>query len=330
MSEGIDKALALEKLRYDEELRQAKENGEDLQLVEEMHQQKIAEIRKKYREMEAKAREEENKSNRKLNTTSGNEALARAKKEDDDRKKAAQDRIKEEKQLVDEIIKINQQASQAKLRLLDAEVAARQSSFDAIAKAGTRNAEFERRQLAEAQQKRLEEQQKAARKEEALKLIQSYYTFLEQRAKENPDTASGRAFADVSKAVAISKAVETLAGFETGGYTGDVGTKEVAGVVHGKEFVLDAPTTQKLGLQGKDMSDFNRMIMSGNLFKSEPLKPIQDDSMLNELKETNKILKSIPHTTFDFDRYGNIIQNIDKGTLRQTIINERKGKRLSK
>jgi hypothetical protein len=323
MSEGIDKALALEKLRYDEELRQAKENGEDLQLVEEIHEQKIAEIRKKYA-LQAE------KSNRKLNTTAGNEALARAKKEDDDRKKAAQQKIKEEKQLVDEIIKLNQQANQEKLRLLDAEVAARQSSFDAIAKAGTRNAEFERRQLAEAQQKRLEEQQKIARKEEALKLIQSYYTFLEQRAKENPDTASGQAFADVSKAVAISKAVETLAGFETGGYTGDVGTKEVAGVVHGKEFVLDAPTTQKLGLQGKDMSDFNRMIMSGNLFKNEPLKPIQDDRLLSAVEETNQILKRIPHTTFDFDRYGNIIQNIDKGTLRQTIVNERKSKRLSK
>jgi hypothetical protein len=104
----------------------------------------------------------------------------------------------------------------------------------------------------------------------------------------------------------------------------------VAGVVHGKEFVLDAPTTQKLGLQGKDMTDFNRMLMSGNLFKSEPLKAIQDDRLLSAVEETNQILKRIPHTTFDFDRYGNIIQNIDKGTLRQTIINERKSKRFSK
>lgn len=37
-------------------------------------------------------------------------------------------------------------------------------------------------------------------------------------------------------------------GFEQGGYTGNMGTKEVAGVVHGREFVFDAKSTARLGV----------------------------------------------------------------------------------
>lgn len=36
-----------------------------------------------------------------------------------------------------------------------------------------------------------------------------------------------------------------LAGFESGGYTGDVGTKDVAGVVHGQEYVVNAKNTRE-------------------------------------------------------------------------------------
>lgn len=37
-------------------------------------------------------------------------------------------------------------------------------------------------------------------------------------------------------------------GYKSGGYTGDGGTSAPAGVVHGKEFVVDAPNTARLGL----------------------------------------------------------------------------------
>lgn len=50
-------------------------------------------------------------------------------------------------------------------------------------------------------------------------------------------------------ATGLTLALESLAnaamsGFETGGYTGDGGTKEVAGVVHGQEYVLNAQATR--------------------------------------------------------------------------------------
>lgn len=39
-----------------------------------------------------------------------------------------------------------------------------------------------------------------------------------------------------------------MAGFEKGGYTGNMGTKDVAGVVHGQEFVFDAASTARIGV----------------------------------------------------------------------------------
>lgn len=61
------------------------------------------------------------------------------------------------------------------------------------------------------------------------------------------------AFRVIAAAAAIGAAVATVSstvraannGFETGGYTGDMGTKQVAGHVHGREFVFNAPTTAK-------------------------------------------------------------------------------------
>lgn len=48
--------------------------------------------------------------------------------------------------------------------------------------------------------------------------------------------------------------------FKKGGYTGDVGRDDVAGVVHGREFVIDAETTKQLGLRGKDMKYFRQRL----------------------------------------------------------------------
>ena len=36
--------------------------------------------------------------------------------------------------------------------------------------------------------------------------------------------------------------------FATGGYTGNVGTSQIAGVVHGQEYVLNAKATKRIGV----------------------------------------------------------------------------------
>ena len=55
-------------------------------------------------------------------------------------------------------------------------------------------------------------------------------------------TAAAIGLAAVVAALALSK------GFRTGGYTGDGGVDDVAGVVHGKEFVFDASSTSRIGV----------------------------------------------------------------------------------
>jgi len=46
----------------------------------------------------------------------------------------------------------------------------------------------------------------------------------------------------------IGNSFISMFGLEKGGFTGNVGTKEPAGIVHGGEFVFSAPTVKKLGL----------------------------------------------------------------------------------
>ncbi len=45
---------------------------------------------------------------------------------------------------------------------------------------------------------------------------------------------------------------QTLSGFATGGYTGNIGTSQVAGVVHGQEYVLNAKATKRIGTSTLD------------------------------------------------------------------------------
>lgn len=49
-------------------------------------------------------------------------------------------------------------------------------------------------------------------------------------------------------ATVTAASASSLAGFQTGGYTGNGGVSEIAGVVHGKEYVFDAAATKRIGL----------------------------------------------------------------------------------
>lgn len=49
----------------------------------------------------------------------------------------------------------------------------------------------------------------------------------------------------IASTVALTKGLSMISGFKTGGFTGNVGVNEVAGLVHGKEFVMNANATDK-------------------------------------------------------------------------------------
>lgn len=53
------------------------------------------------------------------------------------------------------------------------------------------------------------------------------------------------AMAGITATTALTEgiALASMAGFQSGGYTGDIGTSDVAGVVHGREFVVNARAT---------------------------------------------------------------------------------------
>jgi len=64
--------------------------------------------------------------------------------------------------------------------------------------------------------------------------------------------AAGEVHANVAQAMGFATAGmivgQTVAGFQQGGYTGSMGVSDVAGVVHGREYVFDAAATSRIGV----------------------------------------------------------------------------------
>jgi len=59
---------------------------------------------------------------------------------------------------------------------------------------------------------------------------------------------SGGAASSTSTGFDTGAFAASLPGFATGGFTGGGGTNDIAGVVHGKEFVFDAASTRSIGV----------------------------------------------------------------------------------
>ncbi|MGN7445474.1 tail tape measure protein, partial [Pseudomonas lactis] len=52
----------------------------------------------------------------------------------------------------------------------------------------------------------------------------------------------------LASAVGMTAMAGAMGGFQEGGYTGNIGVTQVAGVVHGKEYVFDAEATARIGV----------------------------------------------------------------------------------
>lgn len=63
---------------------------------------------------------------------------------------------------------------------------------------------------------------------------------------------SAPAAAGIAATTALAQGLAAVPGFEEGGYTGNLGRKEVAGVVHGSEYVMDAASTERIGVGNLD------------------------------------------------------------------------------
>lgn len=67
-----------------------------------------------------------------------------------------------------------------------------------------------------------------------------------------PALGAAAAAAAVVAGLANVAAITSAKGYRNGGYTGDLATDSVAGVVHGREYVFDAPATARIGVKTLD------------------------------------------------------------------------------
>lgn len=104
---------------------------------------------------------------------------------------------------------------------------------------------------------------------------------------------------------------QAITGFEKGGYTGNYGTKEVAGVVHGQEFVMNARATrQNRGAleamnSGKSFGGDTYVNVTNNATNSEVSTEERQDAqgnrvidiVVNNINQRGKIHKAMTQTT---------------------------------
>lgn len=168
---------------------------------------------------------------------------------------------------------------------------------------------FEQKKEAELERERLKE----IKRQEKAKAFFAVLTSFNQN-----EGNLGKTITDI--AVLKGLANTLTSGFAEGGYTGDGGKYEPAGVVHKKEFVVDSDATQRLGLRGATMEDFNKRFM-GNLMQHDKSNELINPSafVLNGLTDNKEILKGLgelnstmkgmimPETSVSADEMRNIL-----------------------
>ena len=190
------------------------------------------------------------------------------------KEKARQDRLRQQAiETVDIIQNALEEAQSKRRELIQKDI---QDQEQAVAEQQQRAAQGLENTVAEEQRILAERQQelvKQERREQALAAVttlwDAYKSYLNS-PDNDPKEALQLALKDIGKLAAITATLST--GFSDGGYTGDGGKYEAAGVVHKGEFVIDKETTSDLGLKGANMVDFKKMLnfntMPVNWFKT--------------------------------------------------------------
>lgn len=91
------------------------------------------------------------------------------------------------------------------------------------------------------------------------------------------------AFAQGAQIASIISSVSD--GFETGGYTGNGGRKEIAGVVHGQEYVLNAAATKRVGVDTLNaINNGSNIIAAQHASANSAMNPNQKQTIDNQLR----------------------------------------------
>ncbi|MEQ1066290.1 tape measure protein [Acinetobacter sp. XH1741] len=114
-------------------------------------------------------------------------------------------------------------------------------------------------------------------------------------------------------------AAQTIAGFSSGGYTGDMGRGDVAGVVHGQEYVLNAAATKRVGV-----GTLNAINSGGSL---ERTVSSSEQPVTIQVYVTDSGVNTNGANTQDQKQLGQMIGNAVRTIIRQE---QRQGGLLSK
>lgn len=297
-------------------------------------QRKIG-IRKKFAieeiDVVEKTRGTENDATKKA----GEEAIKNAKKVTEEQKKieeerlkSAEDKAERQKKLLEDI---SDTANKVGAAIVDtfnkqAELASSlvEDQADAVetqrqrAEQGLSNTlAFEQEQLAQREAERIRAEKAAKQAAELLTL----FNLVSAYAASGDTNALAKGLVDFS----ILKALES--GFEEGGYTGDDGKKQIAGVVHGQEYVVTAEDTKKYGLVGRSGADFGEAMsdyfyspLQQNMYPEQTdrfKKNVQNQSnqvsrLENEVREMRRAFERMPKNEFDMVRLTDHIVEISK------------------
>lgn len=208
---------------------------------------------------------------------------------------------------------------------------------------------FEEKKRKEAQLKEQEELKRQQRIKESIALAEAYLSALEARFaqaaaeadKPNPSVTSETAPIKALQDVLVSRAIAgtlagALGGFADGGYTGDGGKYDEAGIVHKGEFVIDKETTSKMGLRGDNMNDFKNKMFSGQMFNHEfmstdmtrkQVNSYDNSQVVNAINELKNEFKSRPIQKVEVDSLGNLIETIYKNGQKE-VIKHKNNKRI--
>ena len=186
---------------------------------------------------------------------------------------------------------------------------------------------FEQQELADREAERIRAEKKAKQAAEFITLLNLVSAY----AASGDSNALARGLIDFS----LLKALETGLGFEEGGYTGDNGTKDIAGVVHGQEYVVRAEDVKRFGLTGKGgdefgeaMSDYfysplqqNLYDAQANNFKKGMTVVNKFASLENEVKEMRKAFQSMPQKDYDLVQMTDYFVEISKRVTQNKLTN---------
>ena len=186
---------------------------------------------------------------------------------------------------------------------------------------------FEQQQLAQREAERIRAEKKAKQAAEFITLLNLVSAY----AASGDSQALSRGLIDFS----LLKALETGLGFEEGGYTGDNGTSQISGVVHGQEYVVRADDVKRFGLTGKGgdefgeaMSDYFYSPLQQNLydaqaknFKKGMTVVNRFASLENEVKEMRKAFQAMPQKDYDLVQMTDYFVEISKRVTQNKLTN---------